>query len=121
MKWAEVNTMLRNAFNASVQIEPAGHAAYFRLELFETDTFHPWDTDGELCRLTHNVNLAEADQEEITDAAWECLGEMEYKVEEWFQDRMNHTPSYTKPTKLVIRPEVALDLFIARLLDPETV
>ena len=121
MKWAQVNTMLRNAFAAGVQIEPKEHYDYFLFELRETDTFHPWDTDGELCSLTADTDLTEVDQEAVEDAAWECLGEMEYKLEEWIYDSMNHAPGYKEPTKVTIRLDVAMDCFLARLLDPETV
>ena len=119
MKWAEVNTMLRNSFAASVQMEPKEHYEYFLIELRETDTFHPWDSDGVLCELTHNTDLSEVDEDELDAAAWECITEMTTRLEDWLYDVWNHPPGYKKPTKLVLKPEVALDLFLARLLDTE--
>lgn len=121
MKWAEVNKMLRNSFAAAVQIEPQEYYDYFLIELRETDTFHPWDTDSYLCELTHNTDLSEVDRDELDQAAWECITEMADKLEDWLSDKWNHAPGYQKPSKVTIKPEVALDVFLARLLDPETV
>ena len=118
MKWAKVNQALRDSFAAAVNIEPAEHKTYMLIELMETDTFHPWDTDGQLCKLTED--LEGADQDRLEEAAWQCICEMEERVHDWFADAWNHGPGYVKPTVLNCRAEVAMDVFMRRLDDLRT-
>lgn len=115
MKWSQVNQALRDSFAAAVNIEPAEHKDYMLFELRETDTFHPRDTDSWLCELTSDIEAA--DQDELEEAAWQCLCEMEERVHDWFADAWNHAPGYVKPTALDCRADVAMDIFMRRLDD----
>ena len=117
MKWAQVNQILRNAFAKGVTVEPEEYREYFLFELRETDTFHPWDTDSWLCELTHNTNLDEVDRDDLESALAECLCEMEDKLYDWFDDRYNHAPGYTKPDTVKFDIDIAFTEFFAKLLD----
>lgn len=119
MKWAQVNQAMRDCFAACVKITPAEYQDYFLFELKETDTFHPRDTDSWLCELTTDID--NADQDELEEAAWQCLCEMEERVQDWFEDVWNHAPGYLKPEEVKIDADVALGLFMNRLVDTETV
>ena len=77
--------------------------------LLQTNTFHPWNSDGELGRALdrmpercnyRSIKPYWANKEgrrAVGDACSEILTEMEDKIPDWFDDRWNHTPGYVKP------------------------
>ncbi len=117
--WPSVVTELRKIMAASVTFEDPDPevvrdlAGYFRLTMFQTDNFHPWNSDGELSRALERMpdrcNYRSIKsywdfkngRYRVEDALDEVLCEMEDTIRDHFEDSWNFAPGYKKPDEIV--------------------
>jgi hypothetical protein len=105
-------TQNRVHFLGATPQETLGFAAYFKEMLHQTDTFHPWNSDGELSRALdkmpkscnyRSIKSYWANKEgrwTVEDACAEILTEMEDTIQDWFNNSWNHPPGYAKPLEI---------------------
>jgi hypothetical protein len=104
------NIMLKNtSFKCATKQQEKDMQDYFRIMMFETDTFHPWNSDGMLsraldklpqrCDYRHVENYWKWKEGRLeVEEALECVfQEMEDTITEWFGNWMNHPPGYVAP------------------------
>lgn len=101
MQWKDKVRLMREALKATVKFSDTQFKDYFEFQLDETDTFHPFDTDG---ALTHM---------EVEDL-FEMFCDVENIIREHFNDVWNFPPGYVKPTNIEFDPGEALDIFLKR-------
>jgi hypothetical protein len=103
---------------------------YFNTQLFETDTFHPFDTDGELSRAMDRMP-ARCDyrsiksywafkdgKENIADALYSMMFEVSDLVEDHFSNVWNFAPGVKLPERIVMPKDWSdiADKSVARIL-----
>ena len=85
--------------------------------LFETDEFHPWETDGELATSSETVL---ENPEDVIWAAEECIEEMMSSVHSYYANPWNHSPGYV-PSSPEWKPDVSVqsiaESFTNKLVD----
>ena len=101
MQWKDKVRLMREALKATVKFSDTQFKDYFEFQLDETDTFHPFDTDG---ALTH------MEEEDL----FEMFCDVENIIREHFNDPWNFPPGYVKPTSIEFDPGEALDLFLVK-------
>lgn len=135
--WAAAVAMFKEAFAANIDIHGVvpEHTRdlmdYFKLTNQGTDTFHPFDEDGEL----HNALVySEADpskweewksgRKKVRDSLALVFVEMELNLRDHFQEPANFPPGYHAPRWIAARTpwdkyaEVFSWVFITRLTNP---
>lgn len=107
-QFAQNRTKILGAYPA----ETIDYMRYFANHLHNTDTFHPWDSDGELSRALDKMPKRcdyrsiksywawKNGMMKVEDACFEILEEMEGITKDWFDDRWNHPPGYVKPLSI---------------------
>lgn len=105
--------------------------AYFKLMMLETDTFHPYNSDGnlsrELDRMPDRCNYRSVEsywewkdsREDVMVALMEVYDEINDLIEEHFADPWNFPPGYTPPVSITFRKDNETELpdeTIARIL-----
>lgn len=104
MQWKDKVRLMRETLKATVKFSDAQFKEYFEFELDETDTFHPFDTDGALTLMEpHDLFEMFCDVEEI--------------IRDHFNDAANFPPGYVKPDSIDFEPGEALDIFLKRALE----
>lgn len=93
--WSKVSKLLRTTLLNSLRVDPAVEPD-FRASLFETDQFHPFESDGDLSRALAQPDSANTD-DLILDAVHECLHEMARLVDAYYNDTWNFPPGYKRP------------------------
>ena len=89
--------VLETQFKSCVAVESPG----FDIDLFESNEFHPVDSDIELDHVINRIHRKgkAADRtliwELFADAAYSCLLEMYDRACDFYSDKMNHPPGYT--------------------------
>lgn len=90
-------------------------AGYFRMMVKETDTFHPWNSDGELSRALDKLpkrcdyrslriyNEWKSARLDVEDAIYEMLEECSDQIRDHFADAWNFPPGYVKPKEIKIK------------------
>ena len=102
--------VLENQFKSCVVVDSPA----FDFHLFETDEFHPVDSDIELDHAINRVHREgkSADRDLIwelfADAAYSCLLEMYDKACDFYSDAMNHPPGY-KPIAVHMKESQTFD------------
>lgn len=117
--WPNVVKMFRKLLIDNVQIvgrndvETRAFMEHFRLEMIHTDTFHPYETDGNLSSALKNMPnycnyrsceaLREFKQrkEHVLDAVYMMLQEVDDLITDHFYDNWNHPPGYVAPQKVL--------------------
>lgn len=103
---------------------------YFRMSVFDTDNFHPWNSDGELSRALERMPIRcnyrsiksywafKDGKDEIANAIYEMLTEVEDTVNDYFSDRWNFPPGYTPPDEIEFADwdKVVNDRLVARII-----
>ena len=118
VNWPAVVLELRNIMIESVSFvdEDQAHAddlkGYFRITMFQTDNFHPWNSDGELDRaLSHmparcdyrslkSYWATKNARYRVEDTLDEVLYEMEENIRDHFSDAWNFPPGYRAPDEI---------------------
>jgi hypothetical protein len=89
-----------------------GFMGYFKIQLKETDTFHPFDTDGELSRaldrMPERCNYRSCESYhawkdgrcDIADALYAMLTEASELIEDHFGNAWNFPPVYKPPLRI---------------------
>jgi hypothetical protein len=113
--WSAVVNELRNAvlknvsFKCETKAQEKDMTEYFRIMMVETDTFHPWNTDGllsrELSKLPQRCNYRSIfsywawknGRYKVEAILGDVFGEMEDNIFEWFGNPWNHPPGYKAP------------------------
>jgi hypothetical protein len=116
--WPKVVELLRQFAQNRTKILGNGpeqtldYMGHLRLQMQHTDTFHPWNSDGELSRafdkMPKRCNYRSIKpywaykdgKERLADACYEVLCEMEELILEWFGDSWNHAPGYRAPKEI---------------------
>jgi hypothetical protein len=118
--WPAVVKEFRSIVLANVKLYGAqnpkqvskGFTEYFKIQLNQTDTFHPFDTDGELSRALDNMpercNYRSCDSYhawkdgrcDIADALYAMLTEASELIEYHFSDKWNFAPGAPLPARI---------------------
>lgn len=104
MQWKDKVGLMRQTLKETVKFTGDSGPAlklYFDFELDETDTFHPFDTDGALTLM---------EEEDL----FEMFCDVENIIRGHFDDAWNFPPGYVKPEGIEFDPSEALDLFLKR-------
>ena len=120
--WPAVVTEFRKIMLANVNLYSTldtkkvseGYTEYFKIQLFETDTFHPFDTDGELSRaldmIPNRCNYRSLESYhawkdgriDIADALYSMMTEVSELVEDHFSNAWNFAPGVKLPERIVM-------------------
>lgn len=120
--WPAVVTEFRKIMLANVKLYSThnpkkvseGYTDYFKIQLFQTDTFHPFDTDGELSRaldmIPNRCNYRSCDSYrawkdgrlDIADALYSMMTEVSELVEDHFSNAWNFAPGVKLPERIVM-------------------
>lgn len=101
MQWKDKVRLMRETLKETVKFSDAQFKEYFEFQLDETDTFHPFNTDGALTQMEqHDLFEMFCDVEEI--------------IRDHFNDAWNFPPGYVKPKTIDFEPGEALDIFLKR-------
>lgn len=136
--WPAVVTEFRKIMLANVKLYSTldtkkvseGYTEYFKIQLFETDTFHPFDTDGELSRALDRMpvrcNYRSCDsyrawkdgRSYIADALYSMMSEVSDLVEDHFSNVWNFPPGVKLPERIVMPKDWSdiADNSVARIL-----
>ena len=113
--WPKVVDLLRQFAQNRTKILGKGpedtldFMGHLRLQMQHTDTFHPWNSDGELSRALDRMPKRcdyrsiksywawKDGKERLADACYEVLCEMEETIEAHYMDSWNFAPGYHKP------------------------
>ena len=99
--WANVSTELRKIVLENVTL-PGSANNHMRYIMSETDNFHPWDTDIDLCDALKRHPKGQCNyrscvsywefkdaKDFVLDGIYVCLEEMGEKITEYYSDRYN--------------------------------
>ena len=101
------------AVHGDPKVDP-GLMEYFRMEMQQTDTFHPWDNDGQLSRALEKMPTScnyrscksywarKDGKESIGDALYEVLSEIGDSITYHFEDKWNFAPGFKLPEDVVM-------------------
>jgi hypothetical protein len=90
----------------------------FSFVMFQTDTFHPFATDGDLQRSLERMPIRREyrklkpyweyknRKESVIDSIFQCLEEMKENIEEWYSNSMNHAPGYIRPQDIIYKVDL---------------
>lgn len=114
--WPAVVAFCRQLMLANTQIsgstseESAELMWYYKSTMLQTDTFHPYNSDHVMDKALKDMpnycNYRNCDalrhykfcRDELLNALYEVLSDMQELTQEWFDDKWNHSPGYVKPT-----------------------
>jgi hypothetical protein len=92
----------------------AGWVFHFKTELSQTDRFHPFGSDQELCKALEQLPTYcdyrrvekfwnyKSKKIIVEDAVYNCLAEMANALEEYYSDKWNFPPATKIPAKVFI-------------------
>lgn len=113
--WSKVVDAFRDivlanvSFEADTPAQKADFMGYMKEMVKETDTFHPFDSDHELSRALFMVpqrvdyrsvksyRAWKRSREQVLDALFEMLCEVEDKIRDHFSDEWNFAPGMFRP------------------------
>ncbi len=103
---------------------------YFSIQVHQTDTFHPFNSDGELSRALDRMPVRcnyrsiksywefKDGKDNIANAIYEMLSEAEDTINDHFADSWNFPPGYAAPDEIEFPDwdRLVTDRLIARLI-----
>jgi hypothetical protein len=128
--WPRAVSELRKIVIENVKFALPAEAANFKLEMLQTDTFHPFDSDAEhlLSRALGNYPascnyrscesywLNKDSKQELAEALRVWFEETNSRMDEYYGDAWNFAPGYTKPTYVCSDWDTIADKVTARVL-----
>jgi len=104
--------------------ETLWNSYYFRQHLFHTDVFHPIGSEGQVGRalslMPKSCNYRSVKsywaykngKEQLVDACYEILTEMEEAIQAWHSNVWNHGPNYQVPLEVTFDSEAEGDAVV---------
>lgn len=118
----------RVSFKGETPASEKDFMGYMREMVRSTDTFHPFDTDGELSRALNKMpdrcnyrNLKsywawKHGREAVADALYDMLYEVDEKIKDHFSDKWNFAPGYVPPKEVVFNVDEDTTNLVGQIL-----